>query len=174
MPRPPRPHAERRSGDFSRFSWHSSSIWDGPIRLQDFAYHAIVTFKLTPVCLVCRLVVSVADEGRGNTHTHTHRTTTVTLAAHARRGLMKHQHLVHCCVCECLLVFLSFIVKSTTVCVQTTSLLQSPPTYILVWYPDPSVQAHARTRITACACGKEMDGLRTGKSWNVKTVLECN
>ena len=24
----------------------------------------------------------------------------------------------------------------------------------LVWYPDPSVQAHARTRITACACGK--------------------
>ena len=44
--------------------------------------------------------------------------------------------------------------------------------------PDPSVQAHARTRITACACGKEgsgeMDGLRTGKSWNVKTVLECN
>ena len=48
----------------------------------------------------------------------------------------------------------------------------------LVWYPDPSVQAHARTRITACACGKEgsgeMDGLRTGKSWNVKTVLECN
>ena len=47
VPRPPRPHAERRSGDFSRFSWHSSSIWDGPIRLQDFAYHAIVTFKLT-------------------------------------------------------------------------------------------------------------------------------
>ena len=45
-------------------------------------------------------------------------------------------------------------------------------TYI-VWYPDPSVQAHARTRITACACGKEgsgeMDGLRKGKSWNVKT-----
>ena len=27
--------------------WHSSSIWDGPIRLQDFACHAIVTFKLT-------------------------------------------------------------------------------------------------------------------------------
>ena len=22
-------------------------------------------------------------------------------------------------------------------------------------FPDPSVQAHARTRITACACGKE-------------------
>ena len=34
VPRPPRPHAERRSGNFSRFSWHSSS---GPIRLQDFA-----------------------------------------------------------------------------------------------------------------------------------------
>ena len=50
--------------------------------------------------------------------------------------------------------------------------------YTLVWYPAPSVQAHARIRITACACGKEgsgeMDGLRTGKSWNVKTVLECN
>ena len=48
----------------------------------------------------------------------------------------------------------------------------------LVWYPAPSVQAHARIRITACACGKEgsgeMDGLRTGKSWNAKTVLECN
>ena len=28
----------------------------------------------------------------------------------------------------------------------------------LVWYPDPSVQAHARTRITACACGKEGSG----------------
>ena len=24
----------------------------------------------------------------------------------------------------------------------------------VVWYPDPSVQAHARTRITTCACGK--------------------
>ena len=33
-----------------------------------------------PVCLLCRLVASVADEGRGNTHS-------VTLAAHARRGL---------------------------------------------------------------------------------------
>ena len=39
--------ASSGSGHFSRFSWHSSSIWDGPIRLQDFAYHAIVTFKLT-------------------------------------------------------------------------------------------------------------------------------
>ena len=56
--------------------------------------------------------------------------------------------------------------------------LNSLSTGVLVWYPAPSVQAHARIRITACACGKEgsgeMDGLRTGKSWNVKTVLECN
>ena len=29
---------------------------------------------------------------------------------------------------------------------------------LLVWYPDPSVQAHARTRITVCACGKEGSG----------------
>ena len=47
----PRPSRDSRTkeglGTFSRFSWHSSSIWDGPIRLEDFACHAIVTFKLT-------------------------------------------------------------------------------------------------------------------------------
>ena len=37
----------------------------------------------------------------------------------------------------------------------------------LVWYPDPSVQAHARTRITACACGKEGSGEMDGQK------LEC-
>ena len=28
----------------------------------------------------------------------------------------------------------------------------------VVWYPAPSVQAHARIRIAACACGKEGSG----------------
>ena len=46
------------------------------------------TILRLPVCLVCRLVASVADESLGNTHTHTHRATTVTLAAHACRGLI--------------------------------------------------------------------------------------
>ena len=36
-----------------------------------------------PVCLLCRLVASVADEGLGNTHSHPHRTTTVTLRIRA-------------------------------------------------------------------------------------------
>ena len=40
---------------------------------------------------------------------------------------------------------------------------------MVVWYPDPSVQAHARTRITACACGKE--GL--GKWYTLARALEC-
>ena len=30
------------------------------------------TILRPPVCLVCRLVARVADEGRGHTHTHTH------------------------------------------------------------------------------------------------------
>ena len=33
-----------------------------------------------------------------------------------------------------------------------------PVALALVWYPAPSVQAHARIRITACACGKEGSG----------------
>ena len=41
-----------------------------------------------PVCLLCRLVASVADEGRGNTHSLTHTHTGQLLAAHARRGLI--------------------------------------------------------------------------------------
>ena len=53
-------------------------------------YTKNATFTLANTILrppVCRLVASVAYEGRGNTHTHTH-THTGTLAAHARRGLM--------------------------------------------------------------------------------------
>ena len=38
---------------------------------------------------------------------------------------------------------------------QSVVLVVSP---LVVWYPAPSVQAHARIRITACACGKEGSG----------------
>ena len=40
----PRPSRDSRTKEGLS---NSSSIWDGPIRLQDFACHAIVTFKLT-------------------------------------------------------------------------------------------------------------------------------
>ena len=40
----PRPSRDSRTKE-GLGSRHSSSIWDGPIRLQDFACHAIVTFK---------------------------------------------------------------------------------------------------------------------------------
>ena len=51
------------------------------------------TILKPPVCLLCRLVASVAGEGRGNTLRHS--TTTVTLAAHARRGLRTRKCNMH-------------------------------------------------------------------------------